>query len=137
MMSPAGRSPWPAVRVSGERSRRPRRPFPSPSRPPRTWLAVARKAWTERKDAPGARALIEEAVGRSRGNARALAEAGAACAAVEGGGERAKEILAAAVEADPLLAEARLALADLLPGEEGGNLRSLGEALRGSPPAGR
>ena len=102
-------------------------------REPKTWLSLARKSWTEKKDAAAALDLVEEAVSRSQGDARALALAGTACAAIEGGAARARDLLTIAADADPLLAEARLELSRLTPGEEGARLRQLSEELLGSP----
>ncbi|MCK6480861.1 MAG: hypothetical protein L6R43_12170 [Planctomycetes bacterium] len=101
---------------------------------PASWLYLARQRAAGGKPDSGALLLVEKAVTLSGRDAGRLREAAEVCAALPGGRERAVGILRQAVEADPLDAGAREALARLLEGEEAAREAALAAALKGSPP---
>ena len=104
-------------------------------RDPGTWIALAREALAKAKDPEEARALVGKAVARAAGDAGALLEAGLFLASLPDGAAGAREVLEAAVAADPLHGDARCALAALLPPGEAEPMRALGESLGGRAPA--
>lgn len=98
---------------------------------PQTHLDLAWKAWKEGNDAAGALAHLEEAVALAPQEGPVLRSAGVMAADLPGGTDRGRELLRAAVAADPLAFEPHQGLAALLPPEEADRERLLGEALRG------